>query len=337
MTSGEAASAGWQAISDACRRVYPDQQHPLHFGTIIGWAVGGPDPIDGISVYRAAEPYPHWHYVSYGFSAPNDRQPGPVERDAAGYGFELTFRLYDPQALTSAQAPMWPLNLMQNLARYVFESGNVFAGGDHMDLRGPICSNEQTSLSAIGVMADPDLGTIHTQRGRVQFLQILGLTAQDLQDAQYWSGRRLYELLCQHYQKGVTVLGRPSLRQDPAAAARIEAGMDTDGSSMGTLFVPQLHLAGDTRCLTVNLSISTAAQVGLLLRRRLPFGRQLIIDGNPAALRLTPGPADLITWHGSHQVSVALAPGTVTALQGALAGPVGQYQTGPVTWVTVPD
>ena len=49
--------------------------------------------------------------------------------EVSGYGFELTFRLaMEPGEVADANAepPTWALNFLQNLARYVFQSGNVW-------------------------------------------------------------------------------------------------------------------------------------------------------------------------------------------------------------------
>ena len=64
---------------------------PRHFGTLLSHTLGGNDPLDGISVYWADAPVPHWHYVTYGFSELYAKESS--DADASGYGFELTFRL----------------------------------------------------------------------------------------------------------------------------------------------------------------------------------------------------------------------------------------------------
>lgn len=51
---------------------------------------------------------------------------------ATGYGFELTFRL-KRSAEDNDTPPVWPMNMPQNLARYVFSTGNVFASGHHLN------------------------------------------------------------------------------------------------------------------------------------------------------------------------------------------------------------
>ena len=58
-------TAGWDAIENEFLRVYPDQNKPLHYGTIIKWCLGGRDPLDGISVYDGGT---YWHFVSFGLT-----------------------------------------------------------------------------------------------------------------------------------------------------------------------------------------------------------------------------------------------------------------------------
>src|SRR5215831_5073203 len=80
---------GWDALDAALRPIYGDRE-PYHVGTIIPYALGGPDPIHGISAYKNAEPRRHWHLITYGFSELWAKQSS--DRDVSGFGFELTFR-----------------------------------------------------------------------------------------------------------------------------------------------------------------------------------------------------------------------------------------------------
>lgn len=54
----------------------------------------------------------------------------------SGFGFELTFRLKREAGETAP--PTWPAELMQGLARYVFQSGKI-----HFQ----VCCNESLSLT----------------------------------------------------------------------------------------------------------------------------------------------------------------------------------------------
>jgi suppressor of fused-like protein len=58
---------GWAAIDAALQPIYGDVE-PMHWGTLVRWRQGGPDPLDRISCYRRTDPVPHWHFVSYGLT-----------------------------------------------------------------------------------------------------------------------------------------------------------------------------------------------------------------------------------------------------------------------------
>src|SRR5438105_6801810 len=82
-------ASGWDAIDAALRTIYGDRE-PYHVGTVVPYALGGPDPIHGISAYKNVDPRPHWHFVTYGFSELWAKESS--EPDVSGFGFELTFR-----------------------------------------------------------------------------------------------------------------------------------------------------------------------------------------------------------------------------------------------------
>ena len=60
-------TTGFDAISERLALLYPNQKE-RHYGTVIKYALGGKDPLDGISVYKSEKGMPHWHYISYGFT-----------------------------------------------------------------------------------------------------------------------------------------------------------------------------------------------------------------------------------------------------------------------------
>ena len=107
----ELEQAGFDAIAEAMHRLYPGQEG-LFYSTIIPYALGGDDPLDGVEVWESGHGVPHWHYVTYGFTELYEKESGDPEE--SGYGFELTFRLKRGE---EEQPPVWPVNLLQNLAR----------------------------------------------------------------------------------------------------------------------------------------------------------------------------------------------------------------------------
>ncbi len=290
----DAEAPGWDAIMAACRAVYPDQVDPLHMGTIIRYALGGPDPIDGVDIYRAARPVAHWHYVTYGFSDLYDTEPPEAgegdEAPLSGYGFELTFRLADPHAADpGAKPPVWPINLLQNLARYVFGTGNGFAAGHHMDANGPIALEAETALEALLFVADPDLGSIDTPRGTVRFVQVVGITRDELEAIVSWDAAQVALLIEARHPRWVTDLARASILDDPAARDAVDEGRRSDGSSQAVLYAPGIGLDGEGDERVLRMSQVVARSLAAALPLRLPYGKPLVLLGGDHGVLFVPG------------------------------------------------
>jgi hypothetical protein len=213
------AAPGWDAIDARLAELYPDLE-PKHYGTLHRFALGGPDPLDGMSFYPRATPIPHWHIVGYGMSELYAKETDNSEE--SGWGFELTFRVARHDG--DDEPPIWAANLLQNLARYVFSSGNWFSPGDHMNTNGPIRQDYPTDVTALAFVEDPELGTIATPHGRLQFLQVVGLTEAEYVAARQWDTRGVLGLLADRQPLLVTDPDRQSRpgragRQPPQALA----------------------------------------------------------------------------------------------------------------------
>jgi len=64
---------GLQAIYSTLREIYPDQPNPLQVTALLKYWLGGPDPLDFISMFNnlgsPMDGIPsHWHYISAGLS-----------------------------------------------------------------------------------------------------------------------------------------------------------------------------------------------------------------------------------------------------------------------------
>lgn len=168
---------GWSAIDAEMEKLYPGQE-PKHWAATPHYSVGGDDPIDGISFYEAnydGETY--YHFVTYGFSNLYYDEEHVGEKFSK-WGFELTFRL-KPYHLDD-KGPTWVYGLMQNIARYVFNSKNWFEPYHYMPANGQIRLSCDTKLTGIAFLLDPDLGKISTPHGEVQFLQMFGITDEEI-------------------------------------------------------------------------------------------------------------------------------------------------------------
>lgn len=273
-------TTGWDAIEEQMIRLYGTQE-PKHYGTMIPYMLGGNDPLDGLSAYKADKPLPHWHIVTFGFSELYEKES--KNADYSGFGFELTFRLAREEH--EEEPPMWALNLLQNMARYVFNSGNVFVSGDHLDANGPICLGADTKITALAFIEDAELPAVDTENGRVEFIQMVGITEDELEAMKTWSTLNMLEA-CQKQMPGyITSLSRESVLQDPAVYDAVQKGIERDGSSTGFLFVDQLlwesgqSSQSGKNPAVLTLGAKQTAAVSTLLRGRLLKQRDLILSG----------------------------------------------------------
>ncbi|RRD06553.1 suppressor of fused domain protein [Arachnia propionica] len=331
----EGSAPGWEAIDAACLGLYPDQGEPFHYGTMPFSFFQDPG-LEGVSVYRVAQPEPHWHYVSYGLSDLFGEQDGPDGYGDSGHGFELTFRLADPQVMTATEPPTWPIDMMQNLGRYVFATGNRFGANHHMDAGGRIALEEDTELTALGFVADPDLGEIETPSGKVRFTQIFGLTGTDLSDVKAWSAESLYELYGARFPKFITHLDQGPLRDDPEVARLIEEGKLRDGSQMARTFVERVGVAEVEGRLEITIGARIAGEVPGYLQGRLPFGRDFMLIGNEDGLTFEP--ADSTSWElGEEENFLRLTPADLEQVVAILEPKRGRHQApAGVVWIIEP-
>uniref|UniRef100_A0A8C1XCK9 Suppressor of fused homolog n=1 Tax=Cyprinus carpio TaxID=7962 RepID=A0A8C1XCK9_CYPCA len=223
---------GLQAIYGECRRLYPDQANPLQVTAIVKYWLGGPDPLDYISMYRnvgcPGQDVPeHWHYVSLGLS---DLYGDNRVHDQVS-AFDVS------QEGPKTAPPTWPAELMQGLARYVFQSENTFCSGDHISWHSPL-DNSESRIQHMLLTEDPQMQPVQTPFGHISFLQIVGVCTEELQAAQQWNGQGILDLL-----RGVHIAGGPWLitdmrrgetifEIDPHLQERVDKGIETDGSNL---------------------------------------------------------------------------------------------------------
>jgi suppressor of fused-like protein len=136
--------------------MYPGLE-PLHWSTVYRWSEGSDAALDGISIYRLESP-PHWHYVSYGMST---------------WGFEFSFRVARG---AETEPPQWPGPLLQQLGRYVYNTGEPFGPEHYVPWGGPITNVEPTALVAMVFAVDPVLGTVSVGGDPLTFLSPIGIT-----------------------------------------------------------------------------------------------------------------------------------------------------------------
>jgi hypothetical protein len=169
---------GWDCIDKALLKIYPEN-NVRHYPPLCGvhYMAGGSDPIDGAGIYDSENQLFHRHIISYGMSELyyNEDAAG---KDFSKWGFEFTFRLLPFE--DDKTDPLWAVQVMNNLARYVFESGKWFEPFHFLPANGPIRTDTNTEIWGLAFVEDPELGKIETPHGEVTFLQMVGITKNEL-------------------------------------------------------------------------------------------------------------------------------------------------------------
>lgn len=286
--SEETQAHGWDAIDKEMQRLYGDQE-PKHYGTLVPYALGGPDPLDGISAYVKNEPIPHWHIVTYGFSELYEKES--ENKDYSGFGFELTIRL--AKTLEEQEPPAWALNFLQNLGRYIFSSGNYFQAGHYLDTNGPIALGSDTLIQSIAFIEDPELPMISTPNGSVEFLQVVGITLDEKDAMQTWNALGLLRAAAPYLPYYITDLGRKSFMEHPPIKEALDKGRREEGSSTGSLFVTQLGWNVQKRWLkgplySLTIGAKQAPIIAQVLQGRIPRQKELHLVGQNISVTFAP-------------------------------------------------
>ena len=172
----ELDTRGWDAITEAFEMLYPGQDDPLHFGTLIPWQLGGNDPLRGISVYDGGN---YWHFVSYGLSELYEKESEDPEW--SGYGFEFTLKL-KKAGLADENAEIKTIcGIFQALARLTFQNGEIFQPDEYIytGQTTGMDNRQQSSLTGF-ITAWDEAGEITTPNGKVQFVKLIGATDAEL-------------------------------------------------------------------------------------------------------------------------------------------------------------
>lgn len=175
----EDQAVGWESIDARLTEIY-GKGKPRHYAPPLFYALGGEDPIDGTSIFDSRNQIYHRHFISYGMSELyyNEEAAGG---EFSKWGFEFTFRLKPFEE--DEEDPLWVITVMNNLARYVYESQNWFEEYQFVPANGPIRTETKTEVTIVGLVFvnDPELGKIQTPHGEVNFLQMVGITEKELE------------------------------------------------------------------------------------------------------------------------------------------------------------
>ena len=168
---------GWDAITSEAERVYPDQKNPKHYASLIKWKLGGPDPLDGISVYDAGN---YWHFVTYGLSELYEKES--QNKEYSGYGMEFTFKLKKDNYENEEMEIKCICGILQQIAKITFANGEIFNPYEYLytgQTQG-IDSQKKSNITGFITIPDPNFNEINTENGKVSFVEFIGATNEEL-------------------------------------------------------------------------------------------------------------------------------------------------------------
>jgi len=172
---------GWDAITELCDKVYPNQSNPLHYGTLISWKFGGNDPLQGISVYDGGD---YWHFVTYGLSELYEKES--EIKEVSGYGMEFTFKLKKDKYENEEKEIKCICGILQVIARITFTKGELFNAYEYLytgQTEG-IDYNKKSNITGFITIPDDKFYEIDTPNGKVYFIEFIGVTDSELKALQ---------------------------------------------------------------------------------------------------------------------------------------------------------
>ena len=144
------------------------------------WAPGR-DAIEAAFARRYPKTEPvcfesYQHIVTYGMS---ELYPSMAAFGAeySKWGYEMTMKVRESYAETGT----WALDLLAQLARYTYQTGNFFEPGAYIPGDGSSLHPELNSaITGLAIVSDTTVAPIETVHGKVAFLQLVGLTQPEL-------------------------------------------------------------------------------------------------------------------------------------------------------------
>ena len=156
---------------------------------------------------------PHWHYVTGGMT-----DPAKVEeragRDSSGLGYELTFRL--ARAPEETAAPVWPVHALQELGWGILQTRMKLGAGHYIRRRNVITGGTPpTELQGYYLVPEPHLRPVASRSGSVAFLQLVGITEDELLRCESGEPDALEADLRARSPLGITDIDRTTPPPDP--------------------------------------------------------------------------------------------------------------------------
>lgn len=177
MANEEVILDGWKAIEEAFQKIYPGQENPEHYGVLIPWSLGGPDPLDGISIYDGGD---YWHFVTFGLSELYEKETD--ETEWSGFGMEFTMRLKKDCYEDKDAEFRCVCRNFQELAKVTFNDNELFQAWEwiYTGQKNGIDSRQISALTGFITVPDTKVPGINTPNGHVDFVEFVGASDAEL-------------------------------------------------------------------------------------------------------------------------------------------------------------
>ena len=181
---GEGASSGnethrygMDAIEKEVERVYPNESLYTNYVPMIRWELGGPDPLDRVTIYDGGD---YYKYVTYGLTELYDKES--KDQTKSGFGMEFTFKLKKDTYKDEEGELKNVVGVLQTIARSTILHGEIFKPYEFVyTSQTEVMDTEQKSnISGFIIVPDKEIESLDTPYGRIDFLAFIGVTKGEL-------------------------------------------------------------------------------------------------------------------------------------------------------------
>ena len=169
---------GMDAIDKEVNRVYPNESLYTNYVPMIRWDLGGPDPLDRVTIHDGGD---YYKYVTYGLTELYDKES--KDQTKSGFGMEFTFKLKKDAYKDEEGELKNVAGVLQTLAKGTIVDGEIFKPYEFVYTSQTEVMDTEQKSNIIGFITVPDteLQSLVTPYGRVDFLALIGITAEELQ------------------------------------------------------------------------------------------------------------------------------------------------------------
>jgi hypothetical protein len=247
------------------------------------------DVSDGIYAHKRTEPFPHWHFVTNKLSDLYETLWDGSK--LSGVGFELSFRYKSDENLP----PDFGIIFMQEFSGYAYSSGNFIASGHVIPIKGITKFPRKSVLNAVTVVYDMDIKPVKTEKGKREFLQIVGITKDEQIAIKSWNSKKTLDLFSKYLNMFITDTDRKCLLEIKEVDQTIQEGIKKDGSNTGMIFGDKVIWKKKRKLIffteyVIEVDSDSIRTLEKVIKGRIPMSRDLIIVGDKNKIIFKPNP-----------------------------------------------